>query len=70
MAGTYLVVQWLRLCFPMLGIWVPNLVQDLRSHIPQGQENIKQKQYYNKFNKNLKNFLGMMALEIVKEKNI
>ena len=70
MAGTYLVVQWLRLCFPMLEIRVPNLVQDLRSYIPQGQKNIKQKQYYNKFNKNLKNFLGMMALEIVKEKNI
>ena len=33
-------------------------------------QNIKQKQYCNKFNKNLKNFLGMMALEIGKEKNI
>ena len=33
---------------------VQPLVRELRSHMPHGQ-NIKQKQYCNKFNKNFKN---------------
>ena len=47
-AGPYLRMQ---------GIWVPSLVREPRSHMPQGQENwtIKQKQYCNKFNKHFKN---------------
>ena len=35
------------------GVWVQSLVGELRSHMPWGQknQNIKQKQYCNKFNK-------------------
>ena len=53
LAATSLVVQWLRLRLPMQGVWVQYLVRKLRSHVPHGQKskNIKQKQYYNKFNK-------------------
>ena len=55
--GTSLAVQWLRLCLPMQGVWVRSLVGELRSHMPLSQknQNIKQKQYCNKFNKNFKN---------------
>ena len=51
--GTFLMVQWLRLCLPIQG------VQVLRSHIPQGQrvKNIKQKLYCNKFNKDFKKII-------------
>ena len=57
LAATSLVVQWLRLCLPMQGVWVQYLVRKLRSHMPRGQKskNIKQKQYYNKFNKKFLN---------------
>ena len=50
---TSLVVQWLRLCFPVQGVQVRSLVRKLRSHTPCGQntKNIKQKQYHNKFSK-------------------
>ena len=54
-SGTSLMVQWLRLCLPIQGIQVQSLVQDLRSHIGASTQNIKQKQYCNKFNKNFKN---------------
>ena len=39
----------------MQEVWVRSLVGKLKSHIPQGQknQNMKQKQYYNKFNKRL-----------------
>ena len=39
------------------GVQVQSLVEELRSHMPCGQKNqsIKQKQYCNKFNKDLKN---------------
>ena len=30
--GTFLVEQWLKLCFPMQGVWVWSLVGELRSH--------------------------------------
>ena len=33
MPGTFLVVQWLRLCLPMQGTWVESLVQELRYHM-------------------------------------
>ena len=54
--GTSLVVQWLRLCFPMKRVWVPVLVEKLGSHMPyvQKNQNKKQKQYCSKVNKYLK----------------
>ena len=51
---TSLAVQWLRLHLPMQGVRVRPLVGELRSHMPHGQknpQNIKQKQYCNKFKK-------------------
>ena len=47
----------------MLGVWVQSLAKELRSHILHSQkkknkkkkQNIKQKQYCNKFNKDFKN---------------
>ena len=48
-----LVAQWLRFHLPMQEVWV----EELRSHMPPGQkknQNIKQKQYFKKFDKNLK----------------
>ena len=32
-----LVVQWLRIHFPMQGKWVPSMVGELRSHMVVGQ---------------------------------
>ena len=34
--GTSLVVQWLRICRPMRGMWVQTLVGELKSHMPGG----------------------------------
>ena len=34
--GTSLVVQGLRICLPMQGMWVQSLVGELRSHISGG----------------------------------
>ena len=59
--GTSLVFQWLRFHLLMLGVWVRSLHRELGSHVPCGQkknktkQNIKQKQYCNKFNKDFKN---------------
>ena len=39
----------------MQGVRVRSLVGELRSHMPRGQKNIKQKQYCNKFSKDFKN---------------
>ena len=36
--GIFLVVQWLRLCLPMQGVWIQSLVGELRSHTLQGQK--------------------------------
>ena len=36
--GTSLVVQWLRICFPMHWMWVRSLVEELRSHMLQGNQ--------------------------------
>ena len=51
-----MVVQWLRLRLPMQEIQVQSLVEELRSHVPPDQktQNIKQKQYCVKFNKDFK----------------
>ena len=35
---TSLVVQWLRLCLPMQGVWVWSLVWELSSHMPHDQK--------------------------------
>ena len=32
-AGNSLVIQWLRLCASIAGMWVSSLVQELRSHM-------------------------------------
>ena len=42
-----------RFYLPMLGMWVQSMVRELRSHMLQDQinQNIRQKQCYNKFNK-------------------
>ena len=50
------MVQWLRLCLPMQGVWACSLVGELKSYMLHSKkqptkQNIKQKQYYNKFNK-------------------
>ena len=34
--GTSLVVQWLRICLVMQGMWVRSLVRELRSHVLWG----------------------------------
>ena len=54
---TSLVVQWLRLRLPRQRMWVRSLVREISSHMPRRQknQNIKQKQYCNKFNKDFKN---------------
>ena len=49
---TSIAVQWLRLRLPMQGVQVQSLVRKLRSH--EKIKHIKQKQYYNKFNKDFK----------------
>ena len=55
--GASLEDQWLGLYLTMQWVWVQSVVWELRSHVPFGQknQNIKQKQHGNKFNKNLKN---------------
>ena len=51
------MVQWLRLHFPVQGLWIRSLVGELRSHMSLSQKphNMKHKQYCNKFNKDFKN---------------
>ena len=34
--GTFLAVQWLRLCTLMQGAWLQSLVRELRSRMPYG----------------------------------
>ena len=46
--GTFLAVQWLRLHLPMQEVPVQSLMQRT---CDQRNKSIKQKQYYNKFNK-------------------
>ena len=55
--GTSLAVQWSRLHLPTQVVWVQSLLGELRPQMPHGQENqnIEQKQYCNRFNKNFKN---------------
>ena len=54
--GTSLAVQWLKLHLPMQRVQVRSLVGELRSYMSHSQkkQNIKQKQYCDKFNKDLK----------------
>ena len=53
--GTSLAVQWLRLHLPMQGVQGPSLIRELGSHMPcKKNQNIKQKQYCKKFNKEVK----------------
>ena len=33
--GTYMVVQWLRICLSIQETWVQSLVRELRSHMIQ-----------------------------------
>ena len=56
-AGRLYCVSHLRLHLPVQGVWVWSLVGDLGSHMPHSSknQNIKQKQYYNKFSKEFKN---------------
>ena len=49
---TSIAVQWLRLRLPMQGVQVQSLVRKLRFH--EKIKHIKQKQYYNNFNKDFK----------------
>ena len=39
------VVQWLRLCLAVQGVYVRSLVRNLRSYMPHGQTNKQTKQY-------------------------
>ena len=52
-AGTSLEVHWLRLPLPMQGLGVRSLTRELRVHMQKSQ-NLKQKDYQNKFNKDFK----------------
>ena len=66
------MVQWLKLCLPMKGVWVGSLVRKPRSHMPCGQKNIKKyKQYCNKDFKNgshKKKPLKNKGIKVMKDK--
>ena len=52
-----MAVQWLRLCLIKQGIRVQSLVKEVRFPtclVGKKQNKTKQKQYYNRFNKDLK----------------
>ena len=52
---TFIVVQQLKLCLAMQGVWVQSLVKELRSHIPETKkQNRKKTENCNKFNKEFK----------------
>jgi len=53
--GTSLVVQWLRLHLPMKWVQVPSAKISHASRPKKKEQNIKQQQYCNKFNKDFKN---------------
>ena len=55
--GISLVVQWFRLCLPMQKVWVRSLAGELRPPLVSWlkNQNVQPKQYYKKFNKDLKN---------------
>ena len=48
------VVQWSRLHLPVQNLWVPSQEEELRPHMPHGQNTETQKQYCNRFNKDFK----------------
>ena len=63
--GTSLVVQGVRFCLPMQGMQVQSLVGELRSTcLLAKKQNLKQKQYYNKFNKDLKKKQSSLRLSL------
>ena len=46
LCGTSLVIQWLRLCFPVQDMWVRSLAVELDpTHLLAKNQNKKQKQY-------------------------
>ena len=53
--GCPLVVQGSRLHLPAQSLWVPSRKGGLRFHMPHGQNTETQKQYCNRFHKDLKN---------------
>ena len=64
-----LAVQWLRLDLPVQRVRVWSLARGLRSHMLHGQkknQNIKQKQSCNKFNKDLRNGLHKTTTKTLK----
>ena len=54
---TSLVVQWLRLCLPIQGMWVCSLVRELRAHMSHGKKK-RTKQY--------KNYIVTNSIKILK----
>ena len=54
--GTSLVVQWLRLCFPVQWVRVQSLVGKLRSHMPCGQKPKHKKNRSNIVTNSIKDF--------------
>ena len=57
MGGTSLMVQWLRFHLPMQRMWVRSLIRSKDPTCCEAKNNqdIKQKKYCNKFNKDFKN---------------
>ena len=57
------MTQWLRLCFPKQGMWVQSFWSDCQDpcDLRPKSQNIKQKQYCNKFNKDSKNKINKIT---------
>ena len=66
--GTSLPIQWLRLHLPMQGVRVRSLVWEVRSYVLCSliNENVKQKRYSSKFNKDFKNELHQKKKKTLK----
>ena len=67
-----LVVQWFRLHLPIQGVRVLSLTGELRSDVLWGQkkQNVKQWQYCNKFNKDLKSCPHQIKKSLKKKKSV
>ena len=61
---TSLAAQWLRFCLPIQGVGVKSLAGEQRSHRPHDQ-NIKQKQECNKFNKGFKKSIVVVVFVVL-----
>ena len=57
--GTSLMVQCLTPCHPMKGMWARSLLEELRSHMPQGQETQNRRNTVTNSIKTLKIQLGL-----------